>query len=115
MAKVYVVNEPLKYDEDRGEHVRHLNLRPARDHGELVFLLPAGQLPEDPRAVADAVERGLSGMTSEDFLLLVGDPRAIAIAGAVASRVCGGRFRLLHWQRDQRRYDPVDVDLGAAA
>lgn len=113
MGKVYVVNEPLKFDEGRGEHVRHLNLRPARDHGELVFLLPAGQLPEDPAAVAVAIEDGLRGITREDYILLVGDPRAIAIAAAVASRNMGGKLRMLQWQRDQRRYDPVCVELAA--
>lgn len=113
LNKVYVVNEPLRYDEDRGEHVRHLNLRPAREHGELVFLLPAGQLPEDPQALVDAVELGLAAITVHDYVLLVGDPRAIAVAAAVAARNTGGHLRLLQWQRGLGRYDPVVARLAA--
>lgn len=107
--RVFVVNEPLKME--GGEWVRVLNLRPARDHGELVFLLPAGQLPEDPAPTLKMLKRGLADFTKEDYLLLVGDPRAIAWAGAMAAKNTGGELKLLHWQRDHRRYDPVCANI----
>lgn len=110
LPRVFVVNEPLKFEDGQG-WVRHLNLRPARDHGELVFLLAAGQLPDDPRPSIDALRRGLADITPEDYLLLIGDPRAIAWAAAIAADLTDGRLRLLHWQRDQRRYDPVVADV----
>jgi hypothetical protein len=111
MPRVFVVNEPLKLDESRGEWVRYINLRPARDHGELVFLLPAGQLPEDPQPTVDALIEGLKSITCDDYLLLIGDPRAIAWAAAIAADRTDGVLRLLQWQRDQKRYDPVVADV----
>jgi len=111
MPRVFVVNEPLKLDEATGNWVRYLNLRRATDHGELVYLLPGGPLADDPRPSIAALTAGLADFTSEDFLLLVGDPRAIAWAAAIAADRTGGPLRLLQWKREQKRYDPVVVDV----
>lgn len=109
--RVFVVNEPLRINPSTGQPERIISLASAKDHGELIFLLPPGPLPDDPRPTIIALHNGLSDFTSDDFLLLVGDPRAIAWAAAIAADKTGGPLKLLHWQRNQHRYDPVAVDL----
>lgn len=109
--RVFVVNEPLRWSPEDNDWVKAINLRPARAFGELVHLLPAGQLPDNPAAVVSALQKGLSGFTAHDCLLLTGDPRAIAWAAAIAAKRTGGKLNLLHWQRDLRSYDLIEVDL----
>jgi hypothetical protein len=47
----------------------------------------------------------------EDYLLMVGDPAAIAAAGAVACMMNNGRMKLLKWDRQEMRYYVVEFDL----
>lgn len=111
LVRIFVVNEPLRKNPETGELERAINLGSAKDHGSLVFLLPPGPLPDDPRPTIIALQNGLADFTQNDFLLLVGDLRAIAWAAAIAADKTGGPLKLLHWQRNQHRYDPVSVDL----
>ena len=41
----------------------------------------------------------------------MGDPAIIALAGAVASDVNGGKFKVLKWDRDEKRYYDIEIDL----
>lgn len=109
--RVFVVNEPLKWDAGLNSWVRAINLSPARDYGDLVFLLPAGQLPEDPAPTVDALNQGLESITSDDYILLIGDPKAIAWAAAIAADILDGDLRLLHWLKDIRRYAEVRYNV----
>jgi hypothetical protein len=112
MPRVFVVNEPLRRDRDTGLETKAINLAPARQFGELVFLLPAGQIPFDPAPTIRQLTEGLQDMTSDDYLLPVGDMRAIAWACAIASVRCGGSLRILHWS--SRAYTPITARLWTA-
>ena len=105
--RVFVVNEPLMWE--GGEQVRALDLTPARDHGELIHVLPAGKLPHNMDVVVEQIKERMRDYRPDDILLLIGDPRAMAVAAAIAARRGGGRLRLLHWQRRQRTYDCVEI------
>jgi hypothetical protein len=105
--RVFVVNEPMYFAE--GEWRRVLNLGPARDYGELVHVLPAGVLPDDITFVVRTIRERMADFGPSDYLMLIGDPRASAVASAVAAKACNGCLRLLHWQRRQRRYDLVEI------
>lgn len=106
--RVFIVNEPMILDD--GEWRRALNLEPARDFGALVHVLPAGNLPDDMRVVAEQIRERMDSFDPvNDYMLLIGDPRAMACAAAIAARKGNGSFRMLHWQRRQRRYDCVEV------
>ena len=50
-------------------------------------------------------------MNDDDYLLMVGDPAAIAAAGAVACMLNNGRMKLLKWDRQEMRYYVVEYDL----
>ena len=47
----------------------------------------------------------------DDYLLLTGDPAAIALAAAVAARQNGGRFKMLKWDRQTAKYFPLSANL----
>jgi len=41
----------------------------------------------------------------------MGDPAIIAVAGAVVSEVNGGKFKVLKWDRDEKKYYDIEIDL----
>jgi hypothetical protein len=57
------------------------------------------------------MRRLLSKFTDEDYLLLSGDPVAIAIAGALAADHNQGRMKTLKWDNYEKRYYPLQIDL----
>lgn len=107
MSRVFVVNEPAKRDGSRT-----MDLTPATEFGELVFLAPAGDVPLDLRPSVEMLREGLASFTAEDYLLPVGHPMLIAAAGALAAQASGGRVRMLLWRGGLGRYVPVSADLG---
>jgi len=101
MSKVYVIqDDPNK------------NILPAQRFGEIVTLLPVGKnIMFSPGPVVSELTRKLARFCSEDYLLCIGDPAAIAIATAVASRWSNGRVSLLKWDRMEKDYYPIKFDI----
>lgn len=56
----------------------------------------------------------LKHFTDADFLVPIGDPAAIGIACALAAQYNGGRFKMLKWDRLDRRYYEVRINLSGA-
>jgi hypothetical protein len=101
MSKIYVIQETMKH-----------NLLPAQAFGELVFLLPPNaQITFSPGPTVERLRRNLKHFSDEDFLLLIGDPAAMAIAAAMAAQYNNGKFRLLKWDKREMKYFPILVDL----
>lgn len=116
MSRVFVVSEPLRWDEEQRAWVRSRDLSPAREHGELVFLLPPGnEGPADPAVAIATLTEKLAGFTVRDYLLPIGHPLYLAWAAAIAARAAGGRLRLLHWRPRERRYHVVAAELWRGA
>jgi hypothetical protein len=42
---------------------------------------------------------------------LIGDPAIIALAGAVVSEMNRGKFKVLKWDRDEKKYYDIEIDL----
>lgn len=101
MPKVFVVQEsPGK------------NLLPASDYGEVEVLLPPNyQMMFSPQPTVRQLRYKLRHFSDQDYLLALGDPTAIGVSCAIASQKTGGRFRMLKWDREQRRYYEVQVDV----
>lgn len=53
----------------------------------------------------------LKHFTDADFLVPIGDPAAIGIACALAAQYNNGRFKMLKWDRVDRRYYEVRINL----
>lgn len=112
-SRVYVVNETLVYNEERREmEPAHRGIRKAARYGTMVHLLPAGPLPNNMEDVAKAIREKLANFSDDDFILPVGDPVAIGLAGAFAAAANHGRVNYLRWMRDERMYTVVETDMG---
>lgn len=91
-----------------------VNVLPAADFGELVFLLPRDHvIGLHGQDALDTALAKLTTATERDWFLPVGDPVAISLlAAAFHGRT--GVLRLLKWDRQEKRYYPVELNTHLA-
>ena len=88
------------------------NVRSAEKFGDLKVVLPDNrQIVLSSGPLTFKLQQELKNFNDEDYLLLMGDPAIIAVAGAVVSDVNGGRFKVLKWDRDEKSYYDKEIDL----
>ena len=88
------------------------NIMGALKYGKLKVLLKENtQIVLSPGPIVFELRRLLKNYTSKDFLLLSGDPSVIGIAVAIVSDINHGRFNLLKWDRQEKVYYPLEIDL----
>lgn len=88
------------------------NLIPAIKYGELVPLLnPQDQIIINSERAVKLIGDKLALFDDDDFLLLIGDPAAILIAGVMAAKVNNGIVNVLKWDRQTSEYYPVKIDF----
>ena len=88
------------------------NVRSAEKFGDLKVVLPDNrQIVLSSGPLTFKLQQELKDFNDEDYLLLMGDPAIIAVAGAVVSDVNGGRFKVLKWDRDEKSYYDIEIDL----
>ena len=88
------------------------NIRSAEKFGDLKVLLPDNKqmiLASGP--ITFKLKQELKDFSDNDYLLLIGDPAIIAVCGAIAAEVNGGRFKVLKWDRNDKRYYDLEIDL----
>ena len=88
------------------------NFRSAEKFGDLKVLLPDNRniiLSAGP--VTQKLRKELRDFCDKDYLLLIGDPAIIAVAGAIASENNNGRFKVLKWDRNEMKYYDIEIDL----
>jgi len=88
------------------------NIRSAEKFGDLKVVLPDNkQIVLSSGPLTFKLKHALKDFNDNDYLLLMGDPAIIALAGAVASDVNNGKFKVLKWDRDEKRYYDIEIDL----
>ena len=88
------------------------NIMGALKYGKLKVLLKENtQIVLSPGPIVFELRRLLKDYTSKDYLLLSGDPSVIGIAVAIVSDINNGRFNLLKWDRQEKVYYPLEIDL----
>lgn len=104
------------------QEMRGRDITDASEFGDLEILLTAKEqigsflmLGENPMSVVpDAIRRRmlekLKTFSEKDYLLLAGDPAAIALASAIVSYITSGCFKVLKWDRLEQKYFPLLVD-----
>ena len=89
-----------------------INIMGASNYGKLKFLLPEfSQMIFSPGPLIYKLRQGLKNYTSDDYLLLTGDPAIIGVACSIVSDITGGKFKLLKWDKQERKYYPIEINL----
>ena len=44
-------------------------------------------------------------------MLLTGDPAIIGVACSIVSDITGGKYNLLKWDKQERKYYPIEINL----
>ena len=89
-----------------------INIIGATQFGNLKVLLPENsQIILSPNYVITTLRQKLKDYTIRDYLLLTGDPAIIGVACSIVSDITNGKYNLLKWDKQERRYYPVEIDL----
>jgi len=89
-----------------------INIMGASEYGTFKFLLPEfSQIIFSPGPLIFKLRKSLKDFTVEDYLLLTGDPAIIGVAVAIVSDITNGKFNLLKWDKQERKYYPIHINL----
>ena len=108
VPKVYVVQEIAGTREGRPK----FNIMGASEFGKLEFLLDErSQMIFSPGPLIIKLKSLLKDFKPTDYLLLTGDPAIIGVVCSLVSEQTNGRYNLLKWDRQEKRYYPIEIDL----
>ena len=89
-----------------------INIIGATQFGQLKVLLPENsQIILSPNYVITTIRQKLKEYTTKDYLLLTGDPAIIGVACSIVSDITNGKYNLLKWDKQERRYYSVEINL----
>ena len=89
-----------------------INIMGASQYGQFKFLLPElSQMIFSPGPLIYKLRNGLRHFNSKDYLLLTGDPAIIGVACSIVSDITHGKFKLLKWDKQERKYYPIEINL----
>ena len=105
---VYVVQEIAGTREGRPK----FNIMGAAEYGKLKFLLDErSQMIFSPGPLIFKLKTLVKDFKPTDYLLLTGDPAIIGVVCSLVSEQTNGRYNLLKWDRQEKRYYPIEIDL----
>ena len=89
-----------------------INIMGAANYGQFKFLLPEfSQMIFSPGPLIYKLREGLKNYKKKDYLLLTGDPAIIGVACSIVSDITGGKYNLLKWDKQERKYYPIEINL----
>ena len=89
-----------------------INIMSASKYGEFKFLLPEfSQIIFSPGPLIFKLRKLLKEYTTNDYLILTGDPAIIGVACSIVSEMTNGKFNLLKWDKQDRVYYPIEINL----
>ena len=107
-AVVYVIQEIAGTRDGRPK----INIMGAGEFGTFKFLLPElSQIIFSPGPLIFKLRKGLQNYRQQDFLLLTGDPAIIGVACSIVSDITNGKYQLLKWDKQERKYYPIQINL----
>ena len=105
---VYVIQEIAGTKDGKPK----INILGAAEYGTFKFLLPElSQMIFSPGPLIFKLRKGLKDYSTEDFLLLTGDPAIIGVACSIVADMTNGKFNLLKWDKQERKYYPIHINL----
>ena len=108
IPKVYVIQEIAGTKDGKPK----INILGAAEYGTFKFLLPElSQMIFSPGPLIFKLRQGLKDYNTKDYLLLTGDPAIIGVACSIVSDITHGKFNLLKWDKQERKYYPIHINL----
>ena len=105
---VYVVQEIAGTREGRPK----FNIMGAAEYGKLKFLLDErSQMIFSPGPLIFKLKNLVRNFKPTDYLLLTGDPAIIGVVCCLVSDLTNGKFNLLKWDRQEKKYYPIEIDV----
>ena len=108
MSKVYLTQEIPGTSIGQPKY----NILGAQKFGQIVTLLPEkSQIIMSPGPLIQKLRTLLKDYTTDDYLLLSGDPAIIGVVCSLVSDITNGKFNLLKWDRQEKTYYPIEVNI----
>jgi hypothetical protein len=105
---VYVIQEIPGTKDGRPK----INIMGASEYGKFKFLLPElSQIIFSPGPLIFKLKKELAKYRTRDYLLLTGDPAIIGVACSIVSDITNGKYNLLKWDKQERKYYSIAIDL----
>ena len=109
-SKFYVVQNVMRKQTDGT--IRSLDYSKAARFGEVIFLFDGQkQVVMSPQPTIRKLKSVLKDLKDHDYLLLVGDPALIGLTTSVVSYILNGRYNMLKYDRLEKDYFPIRVDI----
>ena len=92
--------------------VMDYNVRSAEKFGELKIMLPdRKQMIFASSPLVFELKKELKDFSDKDYLLLIGDPAIIGVACSIVSDMTNGKYNLLKWDKQERKYYAIEINL----
>ena len=92
--------------------VPKINIMGATKYGKIKFLLPEfSQIIFSPGPLVFKLNKLLKDLTSDDYILLNGDPAIIHVVGGLVANITNGKYNLLKWDKQERQYYSIRINL----
>ena len=89
-----------------------INITGAMHYGEVKTLLPElSQIIFSPGPLIFKLRKLLKDFKADDYLLLTGDPAIIGVACSIVSDITNGKYKVLKWDKQERKYYPIEINL----
>jgi len=112
MAKVYLVQQPSRFDRESGRRVNVHDISSASAFGEITApMFPHHGVSYFTQHDVHEVRKLLKDYMDDDCILCIGDPAAIGLTLALASEINRGKFNVLRWDRTRREYMKLSFDI----
>lgn len=109
--RCFIVQEPMKKDFTTGMMVPVMDFRKVIEYGDPVVLVTSGRVGFNPGPLIDTIRDKMRDITAEDYLVPTGDPVAMFAAAMVAGDLCGGKVKILKWDKVRSEYVCVQMDI----
>ena len=108
MSKVYLIQEIPGTSKGEPKY----NILGAQKYGEIKTILPEfSQMILSPGPLIIKLRTLLRNYTSNDYLLLSGDPAIIGVVCSLCADMTNGKFKLLKWDRQEKTYYPIEINI----
>ena len=109
--KVYVIQE-IPGSQAGSPKINIMGAAAYSTTNDFNFLLPEfSQMIFSPGPLIFKLRKGLRNYKPEDYLLLTGDPAIIGVACSIVSDITNGKYNVLKWVKQERKYYPISINL----